>query len=126
VAAQKLRNETMTTLRTYRLWALGFTPSPGPVRLYGVRPQSVITGVLVDYTDENGAEVEVGRFLNETMDAAGELECARAARRAAGRDCLAARPRVGFALEAPEGPGLLAKSEPPMTREYIRSMSMGG
>lgn len=116
------------TTRTYRLWALAFTPSPGPVRLYGVQPASVFTGVIVDYTDENGNEFEVGRFLNSTMDAAGELECARAARKASGRHYLDNRPAsgVGFVLEAPEGPGLLAKSEPPMTAEYIRSMSMGG
>ena len=109
-------------VRQYRLWSLAFTPSPGPVRLYGVRPQSVFTGVLVDFTDEDGREVEVGRFPNVTMDAAGELACARAARQAAGRHYLDNRPAAGFALVDGDA-GLLAKSEPAMTAAHIRELS---
>ena len=108
--------------RTYRFWPLSFTPSPGPVRLYGVRPQSVFTGLLVDYTDEDGKEVEVGRFPNPDLTPGGELKSALDARQAAARHCIAS----GRALVLDGDAGILAKVKAAHRADYIRQMSAGG
>jgi hypothetical protein len=93
----------MTT--TYRIHPLAFTPSPGPVRLYGERPASRIASVIVDYVDADGREVEVARLEDED-----EHALIMAARAASGRHFLDVVKSGGFAVTSCP-PSILAKHE---------------
>lgn len=81
----------MTT--AYRIWPLEFTPSPGPERIYGKRPESRIASVIVDFVDADGREVEVARIAD-----ADEFALIQAARAAAGRHFMDEVKTGGFAL----------------------------
>lgn len=114
----------MTAARTYNLYVTEFTVDAGPVRLYGVRPRSVLKGILVDYRDENGQVIEVGTFDNTTTDEAGADAACKAAVQAAAAHYLANRPQgLGYAVSDNIANGSILARANKMTEAACREMS---
>lgn len=107
--------------RQYRIWPLTFTPSPGPARLNADRTPSVISAVIVDYT-QDGKDVEVCCLTTEgKADPTTEMALLKEAKRQAFHH-LKANPTDAPLDITSEPPSIIERLKAQEWKDYCREM----